>query len=468
MARTAALAAACGSGSTTSAASAGGSKTGSTGPSARASSSPSPAAGNQPATSAAIPHASQQADVWHFVSEPPLHPPRVSVTVNAAGTAPGDIFVSPMSTTSAIGQAAPMILDNAGNPIWVHPLPPGVVATNFRVQMYRGKPVLTWWQGRIMPQGYGEGIDIIANSSYQTIATVKAGNGYQTDLHEFSLTAQGTALVSGYRPQTYDTTAVGGSRKGTLLDSVAQEVDVQTGQVLFQWDPMDHVPLADTHATLFKGMWDPYHVNSIELGSHGDVLISARNTWTIYDVNLRSGAIIWQLGGKQTSFKLSTDVRFAFQHDAQFEGANLMSIFDNEAGPNVGPQSRALLLRLNMATMTATVVDKYTHVGVLANSQGSVQLLANGDVFVGWGAQPFYSEFARSGRLLYDARFPGVDQSYRAFRALWVGQPAGRPSRYARRPVQPATRPSTQAGTEQPRSLAGRCSPAPAPINSRR
>jgi hypothetical protein len=186
--------------------------------------------------------------------------------------------------------------------------------------------------------------------------------------------------------------------------------------------------LTDTHATLFKGMWDPYHVNSIELGSHGDILISARNTWTIYDVNLRSGAIVWQLGGKQTSFRLSAGVRFAFQHDAQFEGPNLISVFDNEAGPNVGPQSRALLLRLSMTTMTATVVDQYTHVGVLANSQGSVQLLANGDVFVGWGAQPVYSEFTRNGRLLYDARFPGVDQSYRAFRSRWVGHPAGRPA----------------------------------------
>ena len=39
---------------------------------------------------------------------------------------------------------------------------------------------------------------MIANSSYQQIAIVRAGNGYQPDLHEFQITPQGTALITVY------------------------------------------------------------------------------------------------------------------------------------------------------------------------------------------------------------------------------------------------------------------------------
>lgn len=41
---------------------------------------------------------------------------------------------------------------------------------------YRGKPVLTWWEGQVI-KGYGEGKAVIADTSYRTIATIEAGNG---------------------------------------------------------------------------------------------------------------------------------------------------------------------------------------------------------------------------------------------------------------------------------------------------
>ena len=53
------------------------------------------------------------------------------------------------------------------------------------MQSYEDKPVLTWWQGYIPPQGFGLGEEIIANSSYKQILKVKAGNGNLADLHEF-------------------------------------------------------------------------------------------------------------------------------------------------------------------------------------------------------------------------------------------------------------------------------------------
>ena len=65
-----------------------------------------------------------------------------------------------------------MIAEQNGALVWFHPLPAGEEATNFQVQQYEGKPVLTWWQGRILEVGFGQGEDVIYNSSYRRVATV--------------------------------------------------------------------------------------------------------------------------------------------------------------------------------------------------------------------------------------------------------------------------------------------------------
>jgi hypothetical protein len=365
---------------------------------------------------------------WSFVSAPGLHPPKVTVTTHLPGTSGGYVFVSPISSGKPSGQLGPMILDSRGDPVWVDTLPAGTLATNLRVQIYMGKPVLTWWQGRIFTQGYGDGVGMIADSSYRVIATVRAGNGFVADLHELLLTPNDTALITAYRTVPHDTSTVGGALKGTLLDSAVQEIDAATGRVVFQWDALNAVPPSDTYAKVVKSLWDPYHLNSVDVGPSGDLLVSARNTWTVYDIDRRTGAMRWQLGGKHSSFALGPGVRFAYQHDARFHGADVISVFDNEAGPTVGPLSRALFVTLDMAARTAAVARQSTRPGVLANSQGNVQLLPNGSVFVGWGAQPYYSEFGPSGTLLYEARFPGTDESYRALRSPWIGLPVTPPA----------------------------------------
>ncbi len=93
-----------------------------------------------------------------------------------------------------------MIAEPNGALVWFHPLPADDSATNFQVQTYDGQPALTWWQGRIIRVGFGEGEDVIYNSSYQQVATVRAGNGYRADLHEILLTPQGTAWIDAFDP----------------------------------------------------------------------------------------------------------------------------------------------------------------------------------------------------------------------------------------------------------------------------
>jgi hypothetical protein len=57
-----------------------------------------------------------------------------------------------------------------------------------------------------------------------------------------------------------------------------------------------------------------------------------------------------------------------------------------------------------------------------------VQVLHNGNVFVGWGTEPYTSEYSKDGKLLFDVQFSGETQSYRAFRQVWSGRPAEDPA----------------------------------------
>lgn len=369
--------------------------------------------------------------VWSFVSNPHLKPASLIVGTNSGGTAPGDIFVAPIGVGApAVGQSGPLIVDNNGNPIYAHPVGRGLTAMNFKEQTYLGKPVLTWWQGTLTSTGIGSGEDVIVDSSYHTIATIRAGNGYSADLHEFLLTPQGTAYITAYKQVPVDLSGCcGGSRNGAVWDSVVQEIDIRTGRVLFQWDPLQHVHLQESYTVPVTGLtWDPYHVNSVDLDSSGNLLIGARNTWALYKVRRQTGGVYWHLGGKTSSFKLEPGVRFAYQHDARFQPNDNVSLFDDEAAPEVAPLSRAIVVHIDYVHRAVHLAHVYTHPKVLAGSQGSTQLQPNGSVFVGWGQDPHITEYSSTGLTLFDALLPGKDASYRSFRFQWVGRPSHGPA----------------------------------------
>ena len=377
-----------------------------------------------------------------FQSRPDLTPAAVEVTSQSAGAAPGDIFITPQQGPTQNGA---MILDPSGVLVWFHPVPNGDMAADLQVQSYEGKPVLTWWQG-YSGAGIGEGDDVIDNSSYRQIAVVHAGNGLYADLHEFQLTRQGTALITAYYPVYWDASSVHGAKNQIVLDSIVQEVDVKTGLVLYQWDSLDHVPLSDSYEDMPESAGSPFdyfHVNSVQQTRSGDLIISARNTWAAYEIDGRTGAVVWALGGKHSTFKLGTGVQFAFQHDVLVHSKSakparpdpIVTLFDDGGGPpRLHAESRAIRVRINGKEKTATLVSEDLHSPALtASFEGNVQGLPGGDEFVGWGQQPYFSEFDSSGQAVFDARFVGENSSYRAYRFKWSGTPQSPPNVVASR-----------------------------------
>ncbi len=374
-------------------------------------------------------------DVQRFVSAPQLFPPMLQVTkLPTKAAAPGGIFVAPQAGPV---QRGPEILGPYGGLVWWKTVPNGETATDFKAQTYRGRPVLTWWQGTING-GVGTGQDEVYDSSYRPVATVRAGNGVRADLHEFQLTSQNTALITAYYPVYWNTTGIkNGSSRDLVLDSITQEIDIPTGLVLWQWDSLDHVPVSQSYqfAPPNPGHpWDYFHINAVSENADGSILISARNTWAVYDVSHDSAATNWVLGGKASTFKMGSNTPFMFQHDARMLGSNVITIFDDGAGPPiVHKRSRGITVRLDYAHKTASLLLQDEHQpGLLAEYEGSVQPMSNGDDFVGWGGIPNITEFNSRGRPVFDARFVGQNSSYRAFRFQWTGRPVTKPSVAAR------------------------------------
>jgi hypothetical protein len=375
------------------------------------------------------------ASAQRFASRPDLSPPRLNVDTHVGRTRPGLVFLAPKGDRS---QNGPMIADDDGRLVWFRPMPPGVIADNFRVQRYRGRRVLTWWEGRTNPKGWGDGSYVIADRSYHEIARVRAGHGLAGDLHEFRLTDRGTALITCYEPIPADVSAVGGVKDGEIVDSIVQEVDVATGRVRFQWRSSDHVPITESHAgppsKRHRFAYDYFHANSVALDRDGDYLVSARNTWTVYKLDRHTGRIVWRLGGKRSDFRLGRGVRFAWQHDAERQPDGTLTLFDNESVPEIGDRSRAIRLELDERHDRATLIRAFTHPdGVLADAEGNHQALPGGGSFVGWGLPGRISEFSAAGRLLLDLRLPPKVETYRAYRFRWRGTPARAPALAARR-----------------------------------
>jgi len=375
-------------------------------------------------------HPKEKGHEVEYLHSTSLRPPVVSVDASSAKVAPGDIFAAPYSGP---GQYGPMIFDSAGHLVWFDPVGNGLEATNLQVQAYRGSPALTWWQGYIPPQGFGEGEEVIADSSYRTLAHVRAGNGYQADLHDFHLTANGGALITVFNPMRCNLSYVGGPRDAAVTDGVFEELDLRTGLVRREWHSVDHIALSESYTSPHGAstIWpfDYFHINTVKLTHEGDFLISSRNTSAMYLVNHSTGEVALEIGGKRSSVKLGPGAATAYQHDVKELANGDFAIFDNGGSPMVHPQSRAVIVAINRKRGTDTLVAQFVHPSPLRSvSQGSVQLLHGGNVFVGWGSAPFYSEFTSAGKLVFDARMPYLTASYRAYRFQWEATPSEPPA----------------------------------------
>jgi hypothetical protein len=368
-----------------------------------------------------------------FASAPELHPPTLTVTAPDLDPAAGDVMVT---SGPGPGQYGPLIYTPQGRLVWFGSQPKGVNSLNLSVQRYEGQNDLTWWRGHVISIGFGQGEDVIMDSNYQTVASVRAGNGYEADLHDFQIAPHNVAYITVYNVMRCDLTSLGGARNGVIIDTAVQQVDIKTGLVRWEWHSLDHVGVAESHTPVPKTAipWDFFHLNSVDVEPNGDLLLSARSTWAAYQLNSGSGTIAWRLGGTNSSFAMGPGTSPAWQHDARLQPDGSVTMFDDGSNPQVHYQSRGIRVALDLAHHSARLLAAYPHPAgpLLADSQGNMQTLPSGNLVVGWGAIPSVTELGPAGRVLLDAHLPAGFSFYRAFRFPWSGHPLSQPALSAR------------------------------------
>ncbi|KAL8784912.1 MAG: hypothetical protein Q9195_008849 [Heterodermia aff. obscurata] len=344
-------------------------------------------------------------------------------------------------TGSEVSSAGPTILDERGNLVWNRPY--GRQA-GLDVQMLDGQPYLTFcsWPAGVAPLVTCH----MLNSEYEEAFKIRAKNGWDADGTEFQITQQKTAVLTTSKFIPYDLTPVHGSEKGRIRDVGFQEIDLTTGELLFEWSWSAHWNMTDvvqfpngTEGT--PDTWDPFHINSVQKDTAGNYLVSARHVSTVGYVNGRTGEFIWKLGGRQNMFEDLSEgaaTGISMQHHARFfEGDSTLTLFDNGVSPDTFDfQSRGLMIDIDVKAMTAKVRHEYLSPQKIGSkSRGSMQVLENGHVLLGYGVNAGWSEFSMEGDLLCDVHFGpemrfGRDEvlSYRVLKRNWIGDPKTPPN----------------------------------------
>ncbi|KAM0333182.1 hypothetical protein ACHAQA_001842 [Verticillium albo-atrum] len=402
---------------------------------------------------------------WRFRSRPELAIPKLNITTpaNHHAVEKGLLFIAPYEGFadghSGPTQAGAYIFRDDGELVWSGAGYHAGWVANFRPDTWKGKQYLRAFQGTLdAPHGRMYGYHTLLGNDYEVAKVVRVGSHKLVSAHEFRLVDGETALIETPIPRTISLKPWGGREdQKWIVSGGFQEINIETGEVLFEWESLDHVDPKLSAFPLDFGAglpgsgrnetdaWNYFHINSVDKDDEGNYLLSARNIAALFKINGTSGDIIWQLGGYQggSDFKLAEDDSFAFQHHARFRGRSadgsieVVSFFDNgahSAPVKTRPYSRARIVQLNHTSGAATSLRTYDAPdGLSARTQGSVQLLPNGNVFVNWGEAGAVTEFSNHGQVLFHAYLDSAPashlvQSYRGFRANWTAIPAEEPA----------------------------------------
>ncbi len=355
------------------------------------------------------------------LADVPLQAP-VLTTTTTGQVDPGFLLITPDGGTGARGAA---IYDNGGELVWWKE----GGYQNLSQVTYRGEPALS-----VFLNNASGNECLLLDSSYTEIASFSVGST-ATDGHECQYSPDGSrVLLLGWREVSQDLSAYGGPADALVVDAVIQERDLATGEITFEWSALDHIPVDETQMSLTDERVDYLHANSLEYDGDGTLLMSARNTSTVYKIDIDTGEILWRFGGRASDFSFADPADApSFQHDARRLTDGRLSVFDN--GNRRQPlHSRGAAYELDERVMTADLVeDLQPAEQIFAYSAGANRELANGNQLVDFGITGEIVEFGGpSGtEVVFTASLPDTPSthSYRADRTTdWVGSPAVPPT----------------------------------------
>ena len=384
-----------------------------------------------------------------YHSAPTLHAQNacMNLGVTTHGTEPGTyLFLTP---DGANGGGAGIFQDDGTLVWWLSTN--SVKDHDMTVVRYRGQPYIALWTGRPASNGsYGFGSVTLYDEHYNVAGHIAISGAYRAtgiDLHEFQITPQGDALVGSYTPKRMKVGSHYLTVLGYLVEkwSLTQDASgIHTDRLLFAWNSLSDVPLSDSHLAEPGpgGVWDYFHGNGIAQAPNGDLLVSGRNTWGIYEINARRWTrgfdhVYWQVGAQHDSRLYHP---WCYQHDITALGHGTYSLYDDGGtGPgcmgSTQHPARGLIIRVNASRrpVRVSLVRSYTHhPSIYTGFTGSSQVLDDGDMLIDWANIPELTEYGPTGQgVRMDLSLSAW--SYRGFRFAWDGQPSQPPAMTSQR-----------------------------------
>jgi hypothetical protein len=364
--------------------------------------------------------------------------------VTTSGTQPGTYLF--LTQDGAFGGGAGIFQDNGTLIWWLNGI--GPKDHDMSVQHYRGQPYIAVWSGHAPGAGgYGMGSVLLYNEHYQLAGHLTISNAYGArgiDLHEFQITPHGDALTGSYTPKWMFVRGHWEWVLGYLVEkwSLYQNSSgIHIGRLLFAWNSLNDVRVSDSHLPSpgrHAAIYDYFHGNGITEAPDGDLLVSARNTWGIYEINDHRGTrgfdhVYWQVGAAHDS-KLAQP--WCYQHNIAALGHGVYSLYDDGGfGPGCLPGStqhpaRGLIFSVNTSRRPVRLhlIKAFTHnPPIYTGFTGSMQVLSNGDALIDWANIPEVTEYDSTGKAV-KMDLSLSNWSYRGFRFAWDGQPTQPPA----------------------------------------
>jgi hypothetical protein len=333
---------------------------------------------------------------------------------------PGYYFLVPfkMSNRNATPSTYLMVLNEIGELVFYKQVP---AASDFKLH----------------PNGlisyFSRNTRCLLNSRFELIDSVSCVNGIKTDAHDFLILNNGHYVLMGKESIQADYSALHlfmnnkspGSKNAKVEYGVIQELD-ENKKLVFEWRSLDSFRPENAYPAFLNDSLqvDLTHFNSVDVDPYGNFLISARYFNEVFKVNRQSGKIMWRLGGKDNTVKVSNDTtQFLGQHDAHYTSANRFTIFDNGYIPEDGSHNaRALEYEIYDGSGIARVIWQYSNpIRIVSRGTGNVQRFANGNTLVNYGQIETYKPnimfevVTTAGKSLLSIRFKDTLGTYRAF-----------------------------------------------------
>lgn len=357
-----------------------------------------------------------------FADPPADFPPVVVTTNDAAHVSDGYIFMTDSYTPTNYGYYV-MMLTNDGSAFWYKrltnaafdfkELPNGYL--HYAQQYY----ALTWGGGGYVTHE-------ILDENFNDVESIRAGNGYNAECHDFKMLPNGHALVTSFYMTRVDMSKIvpNGNPAALVAGGIIQELDAQRN-VVFQWRSWDHYPFTTQWVNSTAAVISAFHVNCVFEDTDGNIIFSTPE-W-VKKISRQTGQVMWSLGGPDNDFTFVGITPEQGTNAFGSHGINRLPnghvLFYKNGGFGPGATSTVQEYALDETNKIATYIWSYTPSPAISGfSQGDAQRLANGNTFIGWGgdfgAAPVCCTEISGTNVVFQMNFNHSGLiSYRAFRS---------------------------------------------------